>query len=376
MMGQVIGSFSGFTKNEATQKATAAPTERKSATATADTPCSAKSLTIGALPPKNAAAMNNSTCPQMGFEKFIFFVVILSLTKRCKDKQYSQKQALNKQNLIQLLPDAQTLEEVDVVGDKSHIVIQSATGTIFHLSKRAKSLTDPYEALMEVPKLTVIPSQKRITLSDGTVPMILINGQRINGGVKSIDPKHVESIEIIETPSARYLKDGVQAIVNIMMKRPEVIYHKLNANTKHSAPAFYGFSGTYYETGNKNASLNLSAQHWYFHNDNATITDFQQNTGYSKWRESERNWNAQNIDLALYADWMCSLKDYLAFKATYVNNPSNYISEGKGHLNEEGQDIQHFTYFNEDKVSYYINTYNLYYKHFTTIYGTRKFFST
>ena len=272
-------------------------------------------------------------------------------------------QALNKQNLIQLLPDAQTLEEVDVVGDKSHVVIQSATGTIFHLSKRAKSLTDPYEALMEVPKLNVIPSQKRITLSDGTIPMILINGQRINGGVKSIDPKHVESIEIIETPSARYLKDGVQAIVNIMMKRPEVIYHKLNASTTHSAPAFFGFSGTYYETGNKNASLNLSAQHWYFHNDNATITNFQQNTGYSKWRESERNWNAQNIDLALYADWMCSLKDYLAFKATYVNNPSNYISEGKGHLNEEGQDIQHFTYFNEDKVSYYINTYNLYYKH-------------
>jgi len=272
-------------------------------------------------------------------------------------------QTLNKQNRIQLLPNTHALEEVNVIADQSHIVLSSANGTIFHLSKRAKSLKDPFEALLEVPKLSVIPSLRRITLSDGTVPLILINGNRINGGVESIDPKRVESIEIIETPSARYLKDGVQAIINIMMKRQEVYYHKLNVGTTHSAPIFYGVSNAIYETGNQNASVSLSAQHWYFHNDDATITNLQQNMGYSKWRESKRVWNGQNIYLALNADWLCSPKDYFAFKATYVNNPSEYISEGKGDLREEGMDMQPFTYFNEDKVTYYINTYNLYYKH-------------
>jgi hypothetical protein len=266
------------------------------------------------------------------------------------------------QNLIMEAPGIQ-LEEVTVTADKSHIVISDATGTTFHLSNRAKGLRDPFEALLEVSKLSVIPSSRKLTLSDGTVPLILINGNRINGGVESVDPKLVESIEIIETPSARYLKDGVQAIVNFKMKRQEVQYHKLNAGTTHSVPVFYGFSNAFYETGNKNASLSLTAQHWYFHNDNATMTNLQQNTGYSKWRENERVWNGQNINLALNADWLCSSKDYFAFKATYVNNPSEYVSEGKGELREEGMDMQPFTYFNEDKVAYYINTYNLYYKH-------------
>lgn len=266
------------------------------------------------------------------------------------------------QNLIMEAPGIQ-LEEVTVTADKSHIVISDATGTTFHLSNRAKSLRDPFEALLEVSKLSVIPSSRKLTLSDGTVPLILINGNRINGGVESVDPKLVESIEIIETPSARYLKDGVQAIVNFKMKRQEVQYHKLNARTTHSVPVFYGSSNAFYETGNKNASLNLTARHWYFHNDNATMTNLQQNTGYSKWRENERVWNGQNINLTLNADWLCSPKDYFAFKATYDNNPSEYVSEGKGELREEGMEMQPFTYFNEDKVAYYINTYNLYYKH-------------
>lgn len=255
------------------------------------------------------------------------------------------------------------LDEVTVTADKSNLIISDAMGTTFHLSNRAKTLKDPFEALLEVPKLSVIPSLRKVTLSDGTVPLILVNGNRVNGGVESIDPKRVESIEIIETPSARYLKDGVQAIVNFKMKRQEVVYHSLNASTIHSIPFFYGLSNVYYETGNKNASLNLSAQHWYFYNDDATINNFQQNVRYSKWRESGRSWNAQRQNLALNGDWICSSKDYLAFKVIYINNPSKYVSTGKGELIEKEADIQNFTFFNEDKVVSYINSYNLYYKH-------------
>ena len=270
--------------------------------------------------------------------------------------------ANTKQNVIMETSGIQ-LEEVNVIADKSHIVISNATGTTFHLSNRAKTLRDPFEALLEIPKLSVIPSSRKVTLSDGTVPLILINGNRLNGGVESLDPKQVESIEIIETPSARYLKDGVQAIVNFKTKRQEIPYQKLNIGTSHSIPIFYGISNAYYEIGKKNTSLSLSAQHWYFHNDNATISNTQQNVGYFKWRESERNWKAQNIYIDLNADWICSSKDYLAFKMTYINNPSKYISEGMGELTDESKDLQNFTFYNKDRVAYYINTYNLYYKH-------------
>lgn len=255
------------------------------------------------------------------------------------------------------------MDEVQVVADRSQVVTPTAKGTTFHLSNRAKSLSDPYEALQDIPKLLVIPSERKIQLVDGSDPLILVNGNRFNGGIESIDPKNVEAIEIIENPSARYLQEGITAIVNVKVKSRVAPYQIMNLNTKHSIPAFFGNSNAYYEIGNSKASMNITGQHWYFHHDDATTHSLQRNVGYEKQSESSRRWNAQNVYLALNADWTCSPKDYLALQITYINNPSEYTGSGQGLLKEEGKESQHFILSNRDKVSYYINSYNLYHKH-------------
>ena len=102
---------------------------------------------------------------------------------------------------------------------KSHLISHTANSDIFYLSAEARKKQNPYEALREIPKLVVNESDRSIKMVDGATPLILINGHKVNSGINSIDPKEVEAVEVINNPSARYLKDGVQCVVNIKMKQ-------------------------------------------------------------------------------------------------------------------------------------------------------------
>lgn len=255
------------------------------------------------------------------------------------------------------------MNEVVVVADKSSVVISQAQSTRFFLSKHAKNLQNPYEALQEIPRLTVSHSEKKITLNNGVTPAILVNGNRFNAGLDGLDPNDIEEVEIIEVPSARYLKNGIQAIVNFKVKRRNNAYQKFNTSSKHTLPALFGFSSAYYEAGNAAFSLNVTGRHFYFHNDDADWTRTQQNTTYTKQSEGGKRYKMQNCYIAVNADWIYSPKDYFSWNVTYLNSPSQYKSEGYGILDTQDYEGQPFTFTDDDKVKYYINTYNLYYKH-------------
>lgn len=255
------------------------------------------------------------------------------------------------------------LDEVVVEADKSDVVISQAQSTRFFLSKHARNLQNPYEALQEIPKLIVNHSEKKITLNNGVTPAILVNGNRFNAGLDGLDPNDIEAVEIIEVPSARYLKDGIQAIVNFKVKRKNAVYQKFNMSTKQMLPILFGFSNAFYETGNSTFSLNVTGRHFYFHNDDADWMRTQQNTTYQKQTEGGRRYKMQNYYVALNTDWICSSKDYLSLNITYLSNPSRYKSEGSGLLDTQDEEKQSFTFIDNDKVRYYINTYNLFYKH-------------
>lgn len=293
----------------------------------------------------------------MGTYKLIATAMGLQPQEKVVDIQTDTKQHLT------MKQEGILMDEVQIVADRSNVIIPTAKGTTFHLSNQAKALSDPYEALQDIPKLLISPSDRKVQLIDGSTPLILVNGNRYNGGIEGIDPKNVESVEVIENPSARYLQEGITAVVNIKVKQRVVPYQVMNMSTKHSVPAFYGNSNAYYEIGNSKASMSITGQHWYFHHDDATTHSLQRNVGYEKQSESGRRWNAQNVYLALNADWTCSPKDYLALQVLYINNPSEYTGNGQGILKEENKEQQSFTMLNRDKVSYYINSYNLYHKH-------------
>ena len=94
-------------------------------------------------------------------------------------QQISINGNLRRNYTLELLAEGQ-IGEVTVTADRSQLTQTNATGTTYFLSQQAKAMKNPYQALQEIPKLVVNPTDKTVTMTDGTKPLILING--INAG--------------------------------------------------------------------------------------------------------------------------------------------------------------------------------------------------
>ncbi len=125
---------------------------------------------------------------------------------------------------------------------------KTAMGEVFRLSDQARQSGDPYLALTEIPLLNVNLASKSVTTQSGEAPLILIDGRMMNSGIDPIDPKFIESVEIIEVPNAKYLKLGYAKVVNIrLIPRPTYIYVELR--TRQEVIPHSGLAGGRFEVG-------------------------------------------------------------------------------------------------------------------------------
>jgi len=252
------------------------------------------------------------------------------------------------------------LEEVTAIADMSQVVLPNATGTVYYLSNHAKSLKNPYESLQEIPRLIVIPTEKKVMLENGSSPLIMINGKRFGGSIDSVEPSLVEGVELIESPSARYLKEGIRSVLNIRMKRRKASYYNANITAKQMLPVLYGITMPYFETGNNKISFNVSAQHFYFHHDDTDWEQRQSNIGYyNKESSGDQRYNMQSYYADMNLDWLASENDNLVLNASIIYSPSKTVKTGTGFLSSEGN----YAMQDVDKGDYFVNSYNLYYRH-------------
>lgn len=280
-----------------------------------------------------------------------------------------EKVTMNKNLFVEYtLSQANNIElsEVVIRADKSNIVGITPEGSVFYLSANAKDSKDIYNALREIPKLIVDNTNRTITLNDGSTPLILINGvRRESTSITTIDPKSIESIEVIENPSARYLTEGVTSVLNIKLKEKQQLYQYLNIGTKQNPQLIFGYSDANYERGNDKYSFYLSGQQFYFHQNKSTLKDYQESGSIVKNIDANRKSSYTSYSISGGGDWSISPKDYFSYSITYNNIPQSGNSEGKGSLFDESQDnnSQMYNYFKKNKTEFYINTYNLYHKH-------------
>ena len=166
-----------------------------------------------------------------------------------------------------------TLKEVQVIGDKRDIVKYRAGSTMFLLSEHAKKSKSAFEALQEIPLLRVNASTRSISLTDGSTPLILINGIKRPNYIQQLDPELIESVEVIDNPSARYRGDeSVASILNIKIKRAEKPYINGNAYAQHSPFKQNGVFGQGIEVGKPAASMYLNMMQFYFDKDHIEST--------------------------------------------------------------------------------------------------------
>ncbi len=262
--------------------------------------------------------------------------------------------------------DLTQLNEVTVSGDRRDLVVTNAGSTTFYLSEQAKKANNAYDALVEIPLLNVNPVERKITLNTGESPLILIDGVKRTGYIDVLNPEQIESVEVVEVPSARYLGDeSVTCILNIRLKRTRAaLYVNGNGYAQHSLASKYGVAAFNFEVGNNRASLYTNLQYFYFDDDKSHTYSETQSGDLLQQYSNTQTYDTDMFYANVGGDYVFSDKDYVSFSASYIGQPTDIANDREGTVGYVSDEYYTEAYSHQQNdQTYQSANANLYYKH-------------
>jgi outer membrane receptor protein involved in Fe transport len=151
-----------------------------------------------------------------------YFLKIQLIGYKSKTIQVSIKTTNEKIELgnIILITDTKLLQSVEVTAKKD-IVQKTAQGMIINASATLTQVGGTATDLLRNTPTVVVDGDGAITLR-GKTPLIWINGRNSNlSNTDQIPASSIESIEIINNPSAKYDADAEGGIINIKLKKSQ-----------------------------------------------------------------------------------------------------------------------------------------------------------
>lgn len=228
--------------------------------------------------------------------------------------------------------DATALDEVTVVVDPSKRTKELAGMSVYYLSDRARKESDAFRALQEIPRLRVV--NRNITLDNGSTPLILVNG--VKKPLDVILPEMIESVEVIDNPSARYRGDAsVASVLNIKLKKQGIkpyLYGNLTAKSTPNANFIYS-SGSF-EVGSATSSLYVNGGYMQIgKNRSETYSDIYQGDLHRE-QSGKTKGTWRNPFIQIGGDKVISKKDYIAFGVKYFPTPVNSRESAEGEVTD------------------------------------------
>ena len=260
--------------------------------------------------------------------------------------------------------DAKVLAEVTVSGDARKMTKELAGMSVYYLTDRARNESDAYRALQEIPRLRVNTINRSITLDNGSSPLILVNGVK-----KTLDvilPELIESVEVIDNPSARYLGDAsVTSVLNIKLKKEGIkpyFYGNLGAKTTPNANFIY--SNASFELGTATSSIYVNGGYMQIGKNRGKSYSniFQGALHREESGKSKGSW--RNPFVQIGGDKEISKKDYIAFGVKYSPHPSDSKSNTEGSVTdlETGESSALKSEY-DSRMRFHEVLGNVYYKH-------------
>ena len=257
---------------------------------------------------------------------------------------------------------AEELEEVTVTTNRSNLIKTSPKGSTFYLSMNAQNAMNIYGALSEIPMLSVNEMDHTISTAFGGQVLVLINGVPRGNALESVDPKDVLSVEVMDTPSARYLSEGFTQVVNIKTRRKVHKYRLLNISTEHNPGLYYGVANGGYELGNDKYSFYVNSKMFYFNNNNYDQTNEQRTSSTYKTQNVRGTEDYYSYNVSLGGDWVINNKSYLSFNAALRGIPTESMEKGNGTLKNDVFTTDYHIQ-NHTKSSSWVNVYNLFHQY-------------
>lgn len=167
-------------------------------------------------------------------------------------------------------------------------------------------------------------------MRNGASPLILIDGHLLNSGIAPIHPENIESVEVSEVVSARYLQMGVSKIVNIRLRKDLPTYAYVDIRTRHDIPLREGFGGGNFEFGGKKFAVAGSLFADYLTKDRVRYETIEQLEQRKKELFGTSTSKARGLEGYLLFKWVPSASDYFSafFKAQGARKYTNGLEEG------------------------------------------------
>ncbi len=158
---------------------------------------------------------------------------------------------------IALNIDVSMLDEVEVRAERTQVEIR-LDKKIYNVGQditvRGGNVSD---VLANIPSIDV-DFDGNISLRGNNNVKILINGKPsglvgLSGpqGLRSIPSESIEKVEVVTSPSARYSAEGTAGILNIILKKQDLLGFNGNVNLNVGEPKNTGASGTFNLRNNK-----------------------------------------------------------------------------------------------------------------------------
>ena len=293
-----------------------------------------------------------------GRYRICFSLIGYKTTEQILDVEVDQKLGV-----ICLEEEVYALDGVTVTGDKRDLIDMRANGVTFQISDKLRNRAhNVYQALREIPLLSINETERKISMADGSVPVILVNGVRRSGAVASIDPKQIEAVEVIENPSSRYLsEEGVTSVLNIRIKRSAELSQSVNMYGNQTLNASFGVYGGSYQLEKLNLSFHLNGQLFYFHHDDSKQENMTNTGNLFRTSKGMRRYNANRLYLNAGGDWIATPKNYFSYLFTLINNPASTWMDGQG-TQERAFDSTPFSYVGYTNNKYLMGNYALFYR--------------
>lgn len=222
------------------------------------------------------------------------------------------------------------LGNVIITADRSNVIKSNAKGSTFHLSGNARKEKSIYDALQELPNIKIDLFNREIKTVDDQNVIILVNNIQRDTSIESIDPEEVESIEIIENPSSKYLKDGYATVLNIKLKKRSQSYRLLNLYNDINPELITNSHSGSFETGNDKFSF-YTTLFWLGHNrEKGNEYGEQHSSETDKFYSTYTKFDYRNLDISIGGDFVPNLKNNISysFSVDYANSKTRKWGEG------------------------------------------------
>lgn len=254
-----------------------------------------------------------------------------------------------------------SMDSVTVVGHRRPI--KTPYGHIYFLSEDAVKSNNPYIALQEIPKLRSDYINEGLSSDDGKSILFLVDGAKMNTGLSPISPSRIESVEVIDVVSSKYIRSGAQRIVNIHLKQTKSLYTYLRLGYGNTFPWKSGWMGPTFEVGNSKLSLYATLTPTWKRYDHASSCKSIRSTDYSRDYNSAINDRNHDLSYQTMIKWRPTKKDYFIVSFQGDDNHSTSDADSKGwHVNANSDSLKYSSYA-KSVVRSHVYTSSLYYKH-------------